>query len=386
MTALDIIKQVFNDRGFSDFLDGRRVTPPTLEYCVQYRETDFNFVCRLMEEYGIYYYFVHSDGQHMLVLADAKTSHESDLRTRRVDFIPTDDGGRREAQYPRDAGRSAGARKAANFTSTTTITTSRPTICSPSSQKPGGYAHNSMEISTIPATTMCRATAATLAKVKVEAAQSLDKRRSAKRRAPSLFPGALVTLAEYPFDAENQEYLVTHCSHSVDAQTYRSGDAPGAPAYSGHYEMMPSDRQFRAPLVTRKPEIAGVQSALVVAERQGSGEEIDVDELGRVLVQFYWDRKKEMTLRAGFGSPSSGPAADRGALFLPRIGDEVLVALRGGRPRSPARCRLGLQRDQHGSDELARQNDEFRHSDADPARAAAATTCCCSTIPRAARW
>ena len=58
-TPLDIIKQVFSDRGFSDYRDASTATPPTLEYCVQYRETDFNFVCRLMEEYGIYYFFEH---------------------------------------------------------------------------------------------------------------------------------------------------------------------------------------------------------------------------------------------------------------------------------------------------------------------------------------
>ena len=79
MTPLDIIKQVFSDRGFSGdsyFRDATSSTPPTLEYCVQYRETDYNFVCRLMEEYGIYYFFEHSDGKHVLVLADGKSSHK----------------------------------------------------------------------------------------------------------------------------------------------------------------------------------------------------------------------------------------------------------------------------------------------------------------------
>ena len=77
MTPIDIIKQVFSDRGFSDFRDATTGSPPTLEYCVQYRETDFNFVSRLMEQYGIYYFFEHSDGKHTLVLADAKSSHKT---------------------------------------------------------------------------------------------------------------------------------------------------------------------------------------------------------------------------------------------------------------------------------------------------------------------
>jgi len=70
MSPIAIIKQVFSDRGFSDFRDATTGSPPTLEYCVQYRETDFNFVCRLMEAYGIYYFFEHADGKHTLVLAD----------------------------------------------------------------------------------------------------------------------------------------------------------------------------------------------------------------------------------------------------------------------------------------------------------------------------
>ncbi len=72
-SPIAIIKQVFSDRGFSDFRDATTGSPPTLEYCVQYRETDFNFVCRLMEAYGIYYFFEHADGKHTLVLADAKS-------------------------------------------------------------------------------------------------------------------------------------------------------------------------------------------------------------------------------------------------------------------------------------------------------------------------
>ena len=88
MTPLDIIKQVFSDRGFSDFRDATTGSPPTLEYCVQYRETDFNFVCRLMEEYGIYYFFEHSDGKHTLVLADGKSSHKPAPGPHRSNYNP----------------------------------------------------------------------------------------------------------------------------------------------------------------------------------------------------------------------------------------------------------------------------------------------------------
>src|SRR5208282_874633 len=99
MTPNDIIKQVFSDRGFSDFKDSTTGSPPTLEYCVQYRETDFNFVSRLMEHFGIYYFFEHADGKHTLVLADAMSCHSPAPGLSTVDYNPVDDAERRESQY-----------------------------------------------------------------------------------------------------------------------------------------------------------------------------------------------------------------------------------------------------------------------------------------------
>jgi type VI secretion system secreted protein VgrG len=78
MTVPDIIQQVFGDRGFTDVENGLTGTYRTWEYCVQYRETDFNFVSRLMEQEGIYYFFKHENGKHLLVLADSASAHEPD--------------------------------------------------------------------------------------------------------------------------------------------------------------------------------------------------------------------------------------------------------------------------------------------------------------------
>ena len=171
-----------------------------------------------------------------------------------------------------------------------------------------------------------------LAKYKLEAAQSLDKRRASTGAAPSLFAGALVTLDKHPEASENMEYLVTHGTHHFEAQSYRSGRGRSGAGYVGHYEMTPSDRQFRAPLVTRKPEITGVQSALVIKSQDG-GPEIDVDKDGRILVQFYWDRKKKSSRRVRVAQMWAGKT--RGALFTPRVGDEILVAYEEGDPDRP---------------------------------------------------
>ena len=90
---------MFSDRGFSDYRDETKTTRSKLSYCVQYRETDFNFVSRVMEEQGIYYFFEHDAGKHTLVLADQKASHNPAPNLSSVPYIPVERGGRRELQY-----------------------------------------------------------------------------------------------------------------------------------------------------------------------------------------------------------------------------------------------------------------------------------------------
>ena len=260
MNALDIVKQVFSDRGYTQFQDRTTSPPPTIEYCVQYRETDFNFVSRMMEEYGIYYYFTHSDGQHQLVFANSKTSHDAAPGASTLPYNPVAQGGRREIQYIEIWSRGRRA-QTGKYTLNDYEYRKPPSNLLAESDKPGGYAHDSMEMYDYPGgypndadnSPMEKSDGELLAKVKVEAVQSLDDRRASSGIAPSLFPGSLTTLQKIPEDSENQEYLVTHCSHNIFTQAYRSGGGGGEQVYSGHYEMTPSSRQFRAPLATRKP-------------------------------------------------------------------------------------------------------------------------------------
>ena len=337
MAPVAIIKQVFSDRGFTDFRDETTGSPPTLEYCVQYCETDFNFVSRLMEQYGVYYFFEHSDDKHTLVLADAKSSHRQVPGLSSLAYNPIADGGRREQQYLDTW--SLGRRAQSGVFVLEDYGYKKPSAnLLAQTQNPGGYQHDSMEmfdyhygyVDTEGKNLVDKEVGDKFTKYRVEAAQSLDKRRSSKGGAPSLFPGGLVTLERHPESGENAEYLVTNCSHDFEELTYRSGAGAGI-GYVGNYEMTPSDRPFRAPLVTRKPEISGVQSALVIKDK--GGPEIEVDKFGRILVQFYWDRKKKPSRRVRVAQVWAGKT--RGALFTPRVGDEVLVAYEEGDPDRP---------------------------------------------------
>ena len=275
--------------------------------------------------------------KHTLVLADGKSSHHPVPGLSSLSYNPIADGGRREQQYIETW--SLGRRAQTGVFVLEDYGYKKPSAnLLAQTQNPGGYQHDSMEmfdyhygyVDTEGNNLVDKDVGDKFTKYRVEGAQSLDKRRSSTGAAASLFPGGLTTLERHPEGGENIEYLVTRCTHDFQAESYRSG-AGGGFGYVGNYEMTPSDRPFRAPLVTRKPEISGVQSALVI--KDNGGPEIEVDNLGRILVQFYWDRKKKPSRRVRVAQVWAGKT--RGALFTPRVGDEVLVAYEEGDPDRP---------------------------------------------------
>jgi type VI secretion system secreted protein VgrG len=328
MKVPDIIEKVFNDRGFPDFRKALTGSYPTLEYCVQYRESDMNFVCRLMEEYGIYYFYEHTKDKHTLVLADSKSSHKSILGLSSVPFLPGHGEIRRDKQQFDDWSTFRGFQSGRFVLNDYDYEKPGANLIA-DADKSGGYAHGSMEIYDYPGRYDDQGEGKTLAKVRLEADQSRDQRRSALGSAPSLFPGGTFSLESHPTSSENIEYLALRASHTYVDQDYRSGSA-AASAYVGSYEMAASDRQFRSPLLTRKSVIQGPQTAKVVGQQ---GEEIDVDKEGRILLQFYWDRKKTSSRRVRVGQIWAGKYQK--ALFIPRIGDEVVVQYLEGDPDRP---------------------------------------------------
>ena len=305
MKVTDIIKEVFTDRKFQDFKDTTKDSYPVIEYCVQYRETDYNFVCRLMEEYGIYYFFSfdpssnETPSKHWLVLADEKACHAPLKGLTSLKYLPASIGKVRTQQ------------QLDTWSIYRSFQTGRYVLNDYDYEKPGanlladaehsgGYAHGTMEIYDFPCDYNDQGEGKTLAKVRLDADQAKDDRRSGVGYAPSLCPGYTIKrTSEAKNDSDDMEYLVLRCAHSYAYQTYESAGVSGyttsdTASYTGSYEMASKDHRFRSPLLTRKPLISGTQSALVIGKQ---GEEIDVDSEGRVCVQFYWDRKKSSSRR-----------------------------------------------------------------------------------------
>jgi type VI secretion system secreted protein VgrG len=324
----DIVKAVLKESGLGSIDDRLSGSYPVLEYCVQYRETDLNFVSRLMEEAGIYFFFEHMEGSHTLVLADSISCHTAKEGGAKLVYRPSEGTQRRDVEnlYVWHAGRRF---RSGKFT-LNDYDYKKPNASLVSEKEGGGsYQHGSLEIYDFPGRFEEKSVGEQYAKLRLEAEQSADKRCHADGDAVSCRPGRTITLAEHPDSSQNTDYLVIRASHSFVSDLYRSGGpADEGPIYTGHYEYLPKKIQFRRPQLTPKPVIYGAQTAKVA----GDGE-IDVDEQGRIIVHFYWDRKKKDSRRVRIAQVWSGK--EWGGIIIPRVGQEVVVEFIEGDPDRP---------------------------------------------------
>jgi len=338
MKVTEIIEQVFKDAGFSSETDFKFCTHGTyeeIEYCVQYRETDFAFVSRLMEQYGIYYFFEHQDGQHTMMLADSYASHS------KVKDLPTVKYNSQTVAYNR------AEQHIHSWISDRRFCTGKvelrdydylqPNVLKALKEKDAkeNYARSTFEVYDYPGKydKQKQKMGDLFAQVRLEAEQALDRRRTANGDAPSLFAGGLVTVEKHPASDENKQYLVVRASHDYGTQFYGTSQAGDGAGYQGNYEFLPSDRPFRSLPLTPKPRIHGIQTAKVVNEKDKEHEEISTDKHGHIWVQFYWDRKPEKSCPIRVSQPWAGKKW--GHQFIPRIGMEVVVEFLEGDPDRP---------------------------------------------------
>jgi type VI secretion system secreted protein VgrG len=326
-TAPEIISDIFAKHGFATVEKKLTENYNPIEYYVQYRETDLDFVTRVMEEFGIYYFFRHEDGDHTLVLADAKSSHAPLPGGGKIPFRPVQASRRREAHLSHWA---PGRRFNTGRVVLNDYDYLKPSASLLSeSESASGYQNSKLETFDYPGRYVEKSDGEKYAKVRLEAEQASDNRSQGAGTVVSLFPGALMSLTDHPAGSQNREYLVVRATHAVSTELFRSGSSSGGEeTYSGRYEFLPSDKPFRAPLLTPRPVVRGPQTAKVV----GDGE-IDVDEHGRIIVQFHWDRKKDESRRVRIGQVWSGK--NWGGIFIPRVGMEVIVEFLEGDPDQP---------------------------------------------------
>lgn len=330
-------------------------------YCVQYRESDFDFASRLMEEDGIFYFFKHSDGQHQMVVTDSAISLPTIAGPTSIIYDELQGGLREEARITRwDKEQHICASKftvwdhcfelpGQNLEATSglqqTVQVGKVTHslnCPDDTREiydyPGDYAKRydgvgpggsdrASDLSNIFQEN--QRTAST--RMQQEAAGAVQC--SGDSTCTHFSAGHRFSLARH-FNGDGP-YLLARVEHSARLPAgYRSGDDAEGLEYENHFVCLPSALTYRPPRRTKRPTINGSQTAVVVGPE---GQEVFCDKYGRIKVQFHWDRQGQHNAKSScWLRVAQLWAGNRwGAFFWPRIGQEVVVDFLEGDPDRP---------------------------------------------------
>jgi len=334
----DILKQIFDDSKYANIhYDDKRLKGehPKREYTVQYRETDFNFVSRLMESEGIYYFFEHAKDKHTLVLADGPTAHEpAQLNAATLPYSPADDQNLR-GEYIRDW-------TVDNDVRSSSVALNDFDFTAPGKDLKATYvemdahplAPNS-ELYDFPGGYTAQSRGQTIAQVRTQEVQSQYETFQGTTNALGLVTGAKVTMSRHPVSSQNREYLIVGAAFSASSTDPKSNaGGTGGDDFTCSFDADVANEQYYPPRLTPIPYIRGPQTAIVVG---APGKEIDTDEYGRVKVQFHWDRKGKKDQNSSLWIRVAQVWAGKrwGATFTPRIGQEVVVEFLEGDPDHP---------------------------------------------------
>ena len=339
----DILQDVYTRSGFSDFQFKTTADYDPIPYCTQYRETDQAFCSRLMEHYGIYYFFQHSEGKHTMVHANSRASHEPNPDIPKVPYLPVGGRGLRDQQRFGSWRNSQRRFRTGKVTLNDYDFTKPPQNLQATNEAATNYSHSKLEVSDWRGKYTQKEKGEQFAKIRLEAEQAVDCRRHGQGDCPSGFPGSLITLDQHPTSGENGEYLLVRAHHRFGTQSYSSGGGGsgsyaggggggGTESHSGNFEFQPSDTPYRSQAQTEKPRVYGACIAQVVAAAGDGGEEISTNQYGQVQVQFYWDGAQQ-SFWARVAQPLAG--SQWGGQFIPRVGMEVLVEFEQGDPDYP---------------------------------------------------
>ncbi len=329
----EIVKQVFRDRGYTNVKDSLTKSYRTREYCVQYRETDFNFVQRLMEEEGIYYYFTHTDSTHTLVLADSYSGHSQYSGYGSIEYFPPSDNAIREKDHIHDWQRMRNVQPGKYVVMDYDFEKPRATLKTQYVQK-RDFPKSDAEVFDYPGGFIVSSDGDHYARARLESLQAQYERMNGVGNARGLATGFLFKLTGHPRKDQNKEYLIVGATHRVHAGDYQSGTAGTPDDYTCSFEAIDAKEPFRTPITTRKPIVGGPQTATVTGP---SGEEIHTDKYGRVKVQFHWDREGQRDEKSSCWVRVSQIWAGKnwGWMSIPRMGQEVVVDFLEGDPDQP---------------------------------------------------
>jgi type VI secretion system secreted protein VgrG len=326
------VQQIFKDLGFTDFQLKLTGSYPPHEYCVQYRETDLNFVSRLLGEEGIFYFFRHENGKHTLVLADSVNAYFE---------LPDSD-----VEFPDPTHEYSGVNRVTKWQHSYSF-------------RPGKYTHTDYNFKQ-PSTSLVKSEATrikfanmkafevydyhgrhedggrgqALAKVRLQELETRHDLATGHSVCGSFTPGGKFTFSYHRSQSEiGKTYVLTGVSLHARLDNYVASDGNGF-VFENSFECIPAPTLFRPQRLARKPVVEGPQTAVIVGP---PGEEIYVDEFSRVKVQFHWDRegKRDENSSCWMRVSQAHAGAGWGYVDIPRVGEEVIVDFIEGDPDKP---------------------------------------------------
>ncbi|MBT2334432.1 type VI secretion system tip protein VgrG [Variovorax paradoxus] len=300
------------------------------EYCVQYQESDFAFVCRLMEHEGIAYHFEHRSGSHLLVLADDVGGYSALPGHATIPFRPRDrvvhamepciDQWRISEQI------TSGRVMLDDFD----FRKSRASLQSVQ-QDPKGHDHSTYEVYEWLGGYSENDQGDGYAKIRLQELQCAHELAAGHTNVIGMAPGHLFQMTHCPREADNREYLITQTRYDLQEPEYSTGGTAES-VCEFDFTVLPSSVAYRPARKTPKPRTNGPQTATVVGP-----EEIWTDRFGRVKLQFRWDRygQSDQNSSCWVRVSSNWAGANYGTMHMPRVGQEVIVDFIGGEPDRP---------------------------------------------------
>ena len=333
-TVPEIVKTVFGDHpSLAEFKFETTGSYPKLTYCVQYRETDFNFISRLLEHEGIYYFFKHQDGQNLMVLADSYSAHEPYPGCEELPINVTGRLLRPDLEQISSWEVSRQVQPGVYVHDHFDLEKPSVEILTQKELK-REHAHNALEVYDYPGQYVVKKEGEQYAAVRIEEYGAEFETIDATTNARGISVGRLLTTVAHPRADQNAEYLILAVSYDLEFSDYEAMPDRGGASFSCHFTAMSSQQQFRPKRVTPKPFMQGPQTAVVVGP---SGDEIYTDKFGRIKVQFHWDRygKQDENSSCWIRVSQTWAGKGWGSVVIPRIDQEVIVAFLEGDPDQP---------------------------------------------------
>lgn len=329
-TAVQIILRLLSEHGVQ--VESRLTGAyRTWEYCVQYAESSFAFISRLMELEGIYYWFRHEADRHVMVLADGPEAHETWPGYEVIPYHATGSGGVTSEEgvshWALEESVTPGLYSIDDYDFRQPNAWLLQARQNPASPQPG-----QTEVFEWPGRYVAHGEGEKYARVRQEAWQAAHRQVSGRGTATGIVPGCRFALLNAPHGSDNGEYVTLEAKYRLEENRYASGE--GETVHEITFRVLPAGVTYRAEATTPWPKTHGPQTARVTGP---AGESIHTDRYGRVRVKFHWDRlgKSDETSSCWVRVSSAWAGQGYGGVQIPRVNDEVVVDFINGDPDRP---------------------------------------------------